>query len=55
MIPDWFVTIVYIFASSLMLAGIFFIAQLVIERFLISTLPVLAELYNRVKNPSDYK
>lgn len=55
MIPDWFLTILYLFIVFLMLTAAGFVLQLVIERFLVSTLPILAELVNRIKNPNDYK
>lgn len=55
MIPEWFLTLVYIFITFLMVGVVGYVTQLLVERFLISTLPVLAELYNRIKNPQDYK
>jgi hypothetical protein len=34
--------------------GLFYIISLVIERFILVTLPILANLYGRIKYPKDF-
>jgi len=33
----------------------FFVMQLAVERFILQTLPILVELYGRIRYPNDFK
>jgi hypothetical protein len=50
-----FITFLFICLTLLMVLGTFWIAQFVIERFIIQTLPILVELYGRIRYPDDFK
>jgi len=50
-----FVIVFFLSLSIAVLAGCFVILQLVIERFIGTTLPILAELYGRIRYPYEFK
>lgn len=54
-IVDSTIAVTGLFIIIQMLYGVFYVGQLVIERFLLNTLPIIAEVIDRIKNPHNYK
>lgn len=52
---DIFTFIFWLSLSVTFLCLTFWLAQFVVERFLLNTLPRLAELYGRIKYPYQFK
>ena len=52
---DLFLNCLYIFGIVLMLYGVFYVGQLVVERFVLQTVPIIAEVYLRLRHPERYR
>ncbi len=52
---DIFIITVLLSACALVLLFTFWIGQMVVERFILSCLPVIIELYGRVRYPDEFK
>lgn len=50
-----FIIVFLLCLSAVVLAGTFTLIQLAIERFIGITLPILAELYGRIRYPYEFK
>jgi hypothetical protein len=50
-----FVVIMFLTLSAVILSGGFIVVQWTIERFIIITLPVLVDLYGRIRYPYEFK
>jgi hypothetical protein len=51
---DIFIVVIVGCVLIWMLAATFFVLQLLIERFILKTLPVIVELYMRVRYPKEF-